>query len=384
MDNKQKILLNSSRNVNEVNIDSFTKIDLKNNVSNINEYNVYDVVNATNVFELERENTEIYRFYGQFEYFSLFNGLRFDYTDVSDFFDISNRNRSDGRDLLNTFDVYIVKPSVEYIENDVDNNIYQRKFEIIATPDNIDIFPVGYSKNIFDEQKYGYVVNMDFDISEYRDYFGFPCTELFFYFVFKPETNGLGDEEVMHQKKYAPGFFESMSYEQYNIGDIVEGDLIKYDLNNYSQSIESEHAYFIKTTCNYNGEETYIRWEYNPFIPIRLRYFSSEVNVMNTGTTVYDQAQSIPSYAKPVDDKGNYIWRDILPQGFIDPITNDGVDYPFVNKRRYLFGDYKIIIKPNMLDSSTSEIFNEIKFNEPTIINKKPITNIDNFNKPCQ
>ena len=136
------------------------------------------------------------------------------------------------------------------------------------------------------------------------------------------------------------------------------------------------------TSPTYNTSGT-LQWKYNPFIPIRLRYFGSSLNQANTGTTSYAQALSIPYYATSIGN-GNYVWKDILPQGYIDPITNLGVDYPFVNKKRYLFSTIILDIVPNLNDPYTLGIFSEINFDLPTILNTKPNSDLNNIGKPCQ
>ena len=126
-------------------------------------------------------------------------------------------------------------------------------------------------------------------------------------------------------------------------------------------------------------------FKYKPFIPIRLRYFANEVNRVNTGTTSYDDLMSIPTYATKIDNNGNYVWRDILPQGYIDPLTGIGVNYPFVNGRRYLFSTIVLTVIPDMDDIDTAIAFDNMWFsNNSTIKNKKPKSDLNNIGKPCQ
>ena len=119
-----------------------------------------------------------------------------------------------------------------------------------------------------------------------------------------------------------------------------------------------------------------------------MRYFNDALNNVNTGTTSYEQQISIPYYATLLTGgtvgKGNFVWKDILPQGFIDPVTNQGVDYPFVNMRRYLFSTIILTISPNLQDSNTLQVFTQIKFGPPTVLNNAPMGDINNIGKPCQ
>ena len=101
----------------------------------------------------------------------------------------------------------------------------------------------------------------------------------------------------------------------------------------------------------------------------------------------------IPDYAKLIKADGKYVWRDILPQGYIDPITNLGVDYPFFNERRYLFEPVVFTIPPNLSTDedfehpNTLEVFDEIEYyNNATTIDLTPNSedDLDNIGKPCQ
>jgi len=105
------------------------------------------------------------------------------------------------------------------------------------------------------------------------------------------------------------------------------------------------------------------------------------------------KVERIPDYAKMIEADGKYVWRDILPQGYIDPITNLGVDYPFFNKRRYLFEAIVFDVPPNLTTDTltkhqnTLDVFDEIKYyNSATTIDLTPNSedDLDNIGKPCQ
>ena len=65
MNNNTEILLNSLKNVNSVNVDTYEKIELSNKRALINEYDIRNIVSATDIFDAEREANEIYRIYGK-------------------------------------------------------------------------------------------------------------------------------------------------------------------------------------------------------------------------------------------------------------------------------------------------------------------------------
>lgn len=99
----------------------------------------------------------------------------------------------------------------------------------------------------------------------------------------------------------------------------------------------------------------------------------------------------IPDYAIMLPSVGKYVWRDILPQGYSDPLTGTGVDYPFFNGKRYLFSALILSVQPNVSDNSwrihqnTRSVFNEINYGKKaTQLETKPLTDLDNIGKPCQ
>jgi hypothetical protein len=79
------------------------------------------------------------------------------------------------------------------------------------------------------------------------------------------------------------------------------------------------------------------------------------------------------------------VWRNILPQGFTDPISNLGVDYPFVNKCRYLFSKIVLDVVPDLSDGNTYDAFKNIwysRYAQPYSIT--PLGDINDIGKPCK
>jgi len=99
----------------------------------------------------------------------------------------------------------------------------------------------------------------------------------------------------------------------------------------------------------------------------------------------------IPDYALMIKSSGKYVWRDILPQGYIDPLTSEGVNYPFFNKRRYLFSPIILDVAPNLSENtwenyqSTINAFKEISYSKnATTKNTTPLTELNDIGKPCR
>jgi len=396
MDESFEILLNSAKNIASVNVDVYEKIELTNKTSEILEYDIRNALSATEVFDAEREANPIYRIYGRVEYLSLLNGLKQNYKYLSDFF---LQQTTNVKNIFNSFDFYLVRPAPSgytNIMNGTGKTLYwSRVFEVIATPENFEIYNAGFTTNVYGDQIYAFNFNKDFDVTPYVDNFGFPPTELYLYAIYKVQQLGQISprSETMLGTTWSwgsTGIVETKSPALYNpstpfvVGDMIHGDLIEYGKSIFLQSEVATQKYYINTP--YSGTSAPIarnlQWKYNPFIPFRLRYFNETLNRANTGTTSYAQSISIPYYATSLGN-GNYVWRDILPQGYTEPLTGQGVDYPFVNKRRYLFAPIILDIKPNLEDAATLAAFNEIKYPVPTVLNTKPINDLNDIGKPC-
>jgi hypothetical protein len=378
-----EILLNSLKNVHSVNVDNYEKVELTRKVGAINEYDIRNILSATEIFDAEREANPNYRIYGKIEYMSLLNGLRNNYTLFSDFFSPKLTN---SKNLLNSFEFYLVKPATSGYTSAGSSIKYVRYFQVIATPNDFEIFPAGFSNNVYGEQAYAFNFNKDFDVTPYVDYFGFPLTELFLYAQYLPSTSPVetlsgttwSTAGVAIPFSFAPATLISGETVQSTFG-VKIGDIIEYSKEDFLQ-VESTPQTF-KIITPYNAGR--LVWKYNPFIPFQLRYFASELNQVNTGSTSYDQTTEIPYYATPIG-YGNFVWRNILAQGYTDPTTNLGVNYPFVNKKRYLFSNIILDVVPDLNDPATLAAFAEVWYSRYAVnLSKKPISNINNIGKPC-
>ena len=533
MDIKQEILLGSEKNINSVNVDNYTKIELFNNQSRITEFTVNDVVNSTEQFDKEREDNQVYRIYGRIEWMSLLNGLKNGYSELVDFF---NPQNTDSKNITNSFDFYLVAPhSGDTYYTISGTNHRRRSFFVLTEKENFEIYNAGFTNNVFGEQVYSFNFKADFDVSEYYDKLGFPLTELFLYAQYKV----IGNEEMSRTRFTSAGnkFKSSLTTKDLHVGDDVENhqgtnieDVIEYDESAYYQALVEEQTYYIRTRY-LDGTYKWLEWKYNPFIPLRLRYLDGVVStaplpeIIASASTFTAQIQNspssklsvgkpekksidtttrtinkwdeqssstfdwdgnsgiltftipaaflyeisfqtqirlsydtdkyiaetyledssgyawveipntrrkyqlnspvqktsftksyvtgdqirmrvrlipnpderkvyrIPDYAKMIVSDGKYVWRDILPQGYIDPITNEGVDYPFFNGRRYLFETVVLDTPPNLTTDpdfdhpNTLAVFDEIEYyQDATTLETTPENqdDLDNIGKPCQ
>ena len=291
--------------------------------------------------------------------------------------------------------MYMEYLQIEKTDADLGTNnstiTYNRFFTVIATPKQFELYPVGFSNNVFGEQTYTYDFNVDIDISNYYDNFRFPTTELFLYAQYKPATTPV---EHLAAKLWSSG----SAYTTPNIltksfvsGDTVMslngqkfGDIIDYSELDYLQVQTYPELFYITTPYVSGNTNQRLIWKYNPFIPLRLRYLTDSVYTANISGTSYAEVQSIPIYATNVND-GNYVWRNIMPEGYKDPLTGIGTDHPFVNKRRYLFTSLVLDIQPDLDDADTLAAFEEVWFARNSYkLNITPTGDINNIGKPCQ
>ena len=320
-----KILLNSKKNIASVNVDTYQKLEISNTVSELTEYDIRNALSATEVFDAEREANDIYRIYGRIEYLSLLNGMKSNYTALSNFF--LPQVTGNTKNIFNSFKFYLVKAaSSGYTKITGNSTQYVRYFDVIANPSSFELFNAGYTTNVYGDQIYSFCFNQDFDVTPYIDAFKFPATELFLYAKYVPSTNGANPpiaETFSGTSWGVTGVAHKVQLTQntINVGDRIYGDLIEYSKPLFFQTQLSPQTYYISTPYFPAGSaiSSRLQWKYNPFIPFRLRYFSDSLNEVNTGSTTYEQQISIPFYATNLGD-GNFVWKDILPQGFIDPL----------------------------------------------------------------
>jgi hypothetical protein len=391
MDIQSQILLNSQKNVNSVNADMYEKLTLSNKIKEINEFDVKGVVNASEQFDIEREANAIYRIYGRIEYMSLLNGLKTNYTQFQDFF--TPIKFGNLKNIINSFNFYLVTPTTGYTQI-LNTNNYIRYFKVIATSNQFDIYPAGFSNNVYNEQTYAFNFNVDIDISNYYDNFNFPVTELYLYAQYKVNSNGNGQSEYLNIITWdASGNASNIpiTTTSFNIGDVISSaenikisDIVTYDMPNFLQTQYSGQTFYITTQFISGITTQRFIWKYNPLISIRLRYLTDSLYTANSGNTSYEITSSIPDYATLISG-GNYVWRNIMPEGYIDPLTGIGTNYPFVNERRYLFTPIILDIIPDLDDPYTLAMFNDIFITKnETNSTIKPTSDINNINKPCQ
>lgn len=380
MDIQDKIQLNEKKYIDAVNVDTSIKIGLDGN-SDLNiEYDIQNVLDVTQIFDAERQAVKTYRIHGEFEYFSLLNGLEIDYEELSNFFSKTPLS-AETKSIYTDLKIYLVKPSTGFTEL-IPNERYIKNYDIISEVQNFEVTPAAFATNVYAEQQHSFIVNFDVDIENILDGLGFPITELALYVEYQPQLNGNGTSETMEIKTYnATGgtVIQNFTPIPLGIGNTIQGDVIDYEKLLFEQTDYNLLEQYIYTP--YTGGE--LKWKYRPIIPLRLRYFENDVRRANTGVTAYEEVISIPYYATKIDDNGNYVWRNILDNGFFDPIDEIGVSFPFINQKHYVFNNIVFKMQPDLTDPNTASVFDEILFPDNTLLSNTPNSDLDNIGEIC-
>lgn len=412
MDYREKIQLQSKKNINSVDVDKYISLQLKKNNSIFTDYNIIKHIDSSDVFENERENSDTYRIYGTINYLSLLNGISKNYEKISDFF-IKKQVFDADRNLLNSFDIYLLKPSSEF--EHIKDNLYHRYYKVIAEPKDIKIKKCGYQKNIFNEDIFYFDFNLDFNIKNEKDGLGFPITDFYLYFMYKPLIGISEGDETVETVDFSNIITETPPFNLTEVevygktGDYLQNTkngldskistIVELNIEQYEQKIKYEGYHIIKT--REISESLPLVFIYNPFLNIKLRYLSNNITTANRNSTSYEQRNEIPYYAIDMDTNGNVLWREILNDGVFDVITNEGVDHPFVNNKKYVLNNLTFnvlpylgqdvddgeppIPKPDFDTDLTSQVFEEILFSDPKVISINPNNeDINNIGKKCR
>jgi hypothetical protein len=390
MDNQDKFQLPSARNVDAVDVDTFTKVEFNRNVKPIIEYDITNVLNVTEVFDDERQNTDNYRFFGEIEYISPLSNRPRNYNSIEDIFTIPETGTGNLKDVFSDFRFYLVKavpPSGITLSDGVSTSdgfvnlggtIYRKDYEVITELSDFDVFNAGFAANIFGERQQGFIVSRDIDLLNDIDGLNFPITDIYIYAEYRT-SNGETIQRRTYNSNGEYSGLENFTRPTLSRGDVLVGDTIDYDQANFTYTNVSRMEFRIDTvTPN-------IKLLYNPFIPINIRTLSDDLEQVNTGSTSVEDVANIPFYAVPIDNDGNVVWRNLLPKGIIDPLTFEGNSFPFLNQRHYVFKNIIVAITPDLSDGTTASLFSQIEYNPNTVAFIQPVedTDLEDIGKKC-
>lgn len=257
--------------------------------------------------------------------------------------------------------------------------------------DDYEIYPVGFSKTIYNDTVYQLTFNEDINVEGILDYMNRPLTELYITFV-KSKKDRFGDSvftqvldgfdlkniegnvktsndrdksvsniRKMHTLGNVPEPFPSHYPLDVNGVDINDnyyyGDIVEFSEYEVKETILSVVMHRFNTFNRENGSDINIfdnspratlknktieglrneGYIYQPHYRMQIRNLSDYVE---QGDLSVDE---IPEYAVPLGD-GRYLWRDILDIG-LDDGSDNYVEYPFLNNAHYIHKNICISLK---------------------------------------
>lgn len=258
------------------------------------------------------------------------------------------------------------------IINGEPSTYYLRKFKKILEKNDYEMYPLGFSKNIFNDTNYQFIINKDIDVKfnssgdEIRDNLGRPLSELYVTFI-KTDSNGmfgpiksgldlefiegnLTDTKLSNVRRIHDGptswtgftshdtlLGENDIYNQFTNKDWFYGDVVEYNRFTLRETKLANVLHRFNTTNRETANSTTLAkgprregYLYNPHHLFKIREFSLYIEQGD------DKTGGIPDYSEYLGvNDGRYLWRDFLDIGLYDV---EGVDlnYPFTNGAHYI------------------------------------------------
>jgi len=244
---------------------------------------------------------------------------------------------------------------------------YIRKFKKLILDGDYEMYPLAFSKSIFNDQNYQFVINQDIDLEGLTDNLGRPISELYITFiktdsgVFGPIKSGLDLEDLSgnigdnanqlnlsNSRQIHDGPAGSSSnfdshiplendiYGTYSNKNWFYGDVVEYNKYSVIETKLADVLHRFNTTGRENSTTSGAKangprregYLYKPHHLYKVREFSSYIEQGDSST------DGIPDYAENLGD-GRFLWRDFLDIGVYDGV-DDLLDYPFTNGAHYI------------------------------------------------
>ncbi len=301
----------------------------------------------------------------------------------------------------------------KYVDG-VPSEYYFRVNKILSNAKDYEVYKAAYSKSIFNDEYIDDVFlfhfDKDIDVEGLVDNLGRPLSQLYLT-VLKRAGNGCRGTEVSPNQY---GYCNGESYEGfgnmstnlqildinknfYGITQLTDSAVLSalsfYESNDATKpgSFRNSNGLYINDFVEYNRAfltERVLSETLGKFGPIqaisapttsdpnaviyttadsytsKLHYEIPIRKFSNTIETVNNVDNEIfPDYSQ-INNDGTVSWRDLLDIGFFEPTETgrNGVDYPFVNAKHYLFGDYPIYIRRTLEVDTIQTVVDENKF----------------------
>lgn len=308
------------------------------------------------------------------------------------------RTGLDNGDLKDNYFVIDVAPTgfvnqnsrIKRLFGGVESEYYFRKFKKVKTKssatietDDYEVYRLGFSENIFNDDNTQLVFNEDIDISDLTDNLGRPLSELYLTIIktnsnnlFSSVSSGIETPFLPILNTNLPFLLNVPTINKIHNGNTVPftsstpleinlsinsnefyGDLVEYNSNEVKETVLASVSHRFNTLSRQNSpivnsissvgvtpvitpitlgprQEGYY---YNAHHLIKIREFSSYVELGDEFTV------GKPDYAVKLDD-GRYLWRDLLNIGFNES-SETPLDYPFLNGSHYMYNNYLINVR---------------------------------------
>jgi len=257
-----------------------------------------------------------------------------------------------------------------------ESKYYYRVFSKIKTKNTFvignndyEIYPLAFSKNIYNDIISQFNMNEDIDVNGLLDNLGRPLSEVYLTFIktdsentFSKVKSGLSmanisgidlDLKIPDIRRISNSLITHEHLEgNVMIGnDDFIGDLVEYNKYEVRENILADvwHRFntnnrdaggsVVNSITNYVLDlgKRYEGYMYKPHHLIKIRDFSSYVEQGDSSVV------GIPDYAEDLED-GRIIWRDLLDIG-VNGINENTLDYPFVNGVHYMHDLFNFQLK---------------------------------------
>lgn len=263
-------------------------------------------------------------------------------------------------------------------------NKVKTKNSLIIENDDYEIYKLGFSKNIFNDDLTQYVFNEDINVSGLTDNLGRPVSELYLTIIKTdsddlftgiksgielPIVDNLKTSKTKQYLRDVPAInmihnggslpFPSHNGLETNLnissnqfyGDIVEYNkfsvqetilsVVNHRFNTLNREMPANISYVAEIgdppkLTNIDLGPRQEGYTYQPHYLMQIREFSSYIEQGD------DSVIGIPDYAENLGD-GRYLWRDLLDIGVSNGVTT--LDYPFLNNSHYLHDEIILNVK---------------------------------------
>ncbi len=293
----------------------------------------------------------------------------------------------------------------------VTSEYYFRVNKILSGAKDYEVYKSAYSKNIFSDSYIDDVFlfhyNKDIDVEDLVDNLGRPLSQLYLTVVKRAGNGCRGESVEPSQYGYCngeaydgfgnmttnyqildtnknfygittqqdPAVLSTLSFYEdtdatkpgsfRNTNGLYINDFVEYNRAFLTERVLSETLgkfgpvqATVEASTNtiiYKSADAYTN-KLHYEIPIR-KYSETIETVNNLDDEIY------PDYAQ-INNDGTVSWRDLLSIGFFEPTDDgrNGLDYPFVNGKHYLFGDYSIYIRRTLEVDTIQTVVDKNKF----------------------